>query len=81
MITKEKYSFKNVLTAVKKLSAEERQLLRLKLFSNDVLDEMKTVENNLKKQRREVKKSDDEIVTLTNSIRNKKYANAKKMLH
>ena len=81
MITKEKSSFKNVLTAVKKLSAEERQLLRLKLFSNDVLDEMKAFESNLKKQEKKIKKSDNEIVLLTTSIRKRKYANAKKMLH
>jgi len=74
-------SFKNVLSAVKKLSAEEKQLLRLQLFSADALSEMKAFEARLKKKKKPVKKTDDEIVSLTTTIRRKRYANAKKMLH
>ena len=73
--------FKNVLSAVKKLSAEEKQLLRLQLFSADALGEMKAFELQFGKKRKRLKKTDDEIVKLTTSIRRKKYANAKKMLH
>lgn len=74
-------SFKNVLSAVKKLTEEERQLLRLQLFSADALSEMKAFEMQLKKRKKRTRKTDDEIVNLTTSIRRKKYANAKKMLH
>jgi predicted RNase H-like nuclease len=74
-------SFKNVLSAVKKLSAEEKQLLRLELFAADALSEMKNFESQLKKKKKPVKKTDDEIVSLTTSIRRKKNANTKKMLH
>ena len=74
-------SFKTVLSAAKKLSIEEKQILRLQLFSTDALSEMKAFEAQLKKKKSLVKKIDEEIVNLTTSIRNKKYANAKKMLH
>jgi hypothetical protein len=74
-------SFKNVLSAVKKLSAEERQLLHMKLFAADAISEMKVFEAQLKKKKKPVKMTDDEIVSLTTSIRRKKHPNAKKMLH
>lgn len=74
-------NFRTALCAVKKLSAEEKQLLRLQVFTNDVLAEMKAFENQLKKKKAFIKKTDEEIVSITNSIRRKKYANAKKMLH
>lgn len=74
-------SFKNILSAAKKLSAEEKQLLRLQLFATDAVGEMKAFESQLKKKKKTVKKADEEIVNLTTSIRRKKYANAKKMLH
>ncbi len=70
-----------MLSAVKKLSAEEKQLLRLQLFSADALSEMKSFELQLKKSKKPVKKTEGEIVSITTSIRSKKYANAKKMLH
>lgn len=74
-------SFKNILSAAKKLTPEEKQLLRLQLFAKDSLSEMKAFELKLKKKKKRVKKSDEEIVNLTTSIRRKNYANAKKMLH
>jgi hypothetical protein len=80
-VKKEIFSFKTVLSAVKKLSAEEKQLLRLQLFATDALSEMKAFEIQLKKKKSLVKKTDSEIVSLTTSIRKKKYANTKKMLH
>jgi hypothetical protein len=74
-------AFKNILSAAKKLSAEEKQLLRLQLFAADALSEMKAFELRLKKKKKPLKKSDEEIVSITTSIRRKKHANAKKMLH
>jgi peptidoglycan hydrolase CwlO-like protein len=74
-------SYKDVLSAVKKLSAEEKQLLRLQLFASDTLSEMKAFELQLKKAKKQVKKTDDEIAALTNSIRRKNYAHTKKMPH
>ncbi len=74
-------SYKIVLNAVKKLSLEEKQLLRLQLFTQDALNEMKSFELELKKKKTSIKKTDAEIVALTTSIRKKNYANTKKMLH
>lgn len=74
-------SFKTLLSAAKKLSTEEKQLLRLQLFAADALHEMKAFEMQLKKKRKLVTKADDEIVSITTSIRKKKYADAKKMLY
>jgi hypothetical protein len=73
--------FKTILSAAKKLSAEEKQLLRMQLFAADALSEMKAFELRLKKKRKPVKKTDEEIVSIITSIRRKKHANAKKMLH
>ncbi len=75
------HSFKDILSAAKKLSAEEKQLLRMQLFAADALSEMKAFESELKKRKKQVKKTDEEIVKITTSIREKNYANAKKMLH
>jgi hypothetical protein len=71
------FSFKSVLSAVKKLSTEEKQLLHLQLFSTNALHEMKQFESALKKNKKAVKKSDEDIVTLTTSYRKKQYANTK----
>jgi hypothetical protein len=71
------FSFKSVLSAVKKLSTEEKQLLHLQLFSTDALHKMKQFESALKKNKKAVKKSDEDIVTLTTSYRKKQYANTK----
>lgn len=49
-IKTEASSFKTVLSAVKKLSAEEKQLLRLELFAADALSEMRAFELQLKKK-------------------------------
>ena len=74
-------SFKTVLSAVKKLSVAEKQLLRLQIFATDALAEMKSFELQLKKNKKPVKKTDDEIVSITTSIRRKRNASSKKMLH
>ncbi len=80
-IKKRSSAFRNVLSSAKKLSAEEKQLLRLQLFVSDVLKEMKAFESGLKKKKPAVKKTDDEIVSLITSIRRKRHARASKMLH
>lgn len=79
--TKPSSSLKTVLSAARKLSIEEKQLLKLQLFSADALSELKAFEAQLKKKKSLVKKTDEEIVGLTTSIRRKRYANTKKMLH
>jgi hypothetical protein len=80
-IKKETQSFKTLLSAAKKLTAEEKQLLRLQLFAADTLSDMKVFELQLKQKKPLIKKSDTAIVTLTNTIRNNRYAQAKKMLY
>jgi hypothetical protein len=70
-------SFKSVLSAAKKLSAEEKQLLHLQLFSNNALNDMKQFELALKKNKKAIKKSDEEIVSITKNYRRKQYANTK----
>jgi adenine-specific DNA methylase len=70
-------SFKSVLSAAKKLSAEEKQLLHLQLFSSNALNEMKQFELALKKNKKAIKKSDDDIVSLTTKYRRKQYGNTK----
>lgn len=74
-------SFKTVLSAVKKFSVAEKQLLRLQVFATDALAEMKSFELQLKKNKKPVKRLDDEIVSITTSIRRKRNASSKKMLH
>lgn len=76
-----KPALNELLSAIKKLSVEEKQLLRLQLFANDALAEMKAFELKLKKKKTPRKKSDEDIVKLTTSIRRRRYANPKKMLH
>ncbi len=61
-------SFSAIFSAVKKLSVEERQLLRLELFSSDLVEEMKVFETQLKKKKQLLKKTDNEIVGITKSI-------------
>ena len=73
--------YKTALSAIQKLTIEEKQLLRLQLFATDALAEMKAFESLLKKKKPLVKKTGAEIVNITNSIRRKQYANSKKMLH
>jgi len=72
---------KTLLSAIKKLSVEEKQFLRLQLLTPDALSDMKAFEAQLKKKKSLAKKTDEEIVSLTTSIRRRKYINAKKMLH
>jgi ATP-dependent protease HslVU (ClpYQ) peptidase subunit len=78
---KETTSFKTLLSAAKKLTAEEKQLLRLQLFAADALSDMKAFEQQLKQKKTLIKKSDTAIVKLTKTIRDSKYAKAQKMLY
>ena len=67
-------SFKAILSAVKKLSPEEKQLLHLKLFGGKAILQLKQFEIELRKNKPVIKKSDSEIVSLTASIRKRQYA-------
>ncbi len=51
------------MAAAKKLSAEEKQQLKVKLFVNDIIKELKAFETAIKKRKPVIKKSDDEIVS------------------
>ena len=58
-----------ILSAAKKLSMEEKQLLRIKLFAKEGIKEMKEFEATLKKNRKPIKKKDAEIVRIVKAIR------------
>ena len=58
-----------ILSAAKKLSMEEKQLLRIKLFAKEGIKEMKEFEAALKKHRKPIKKKDTEIVSIVKAIR------------
>lgn len=77
----QKPALKELLSAINKLSEEEKQLLRMQLFAGDALAEVKAFEAKLKMKKTLRKKSDEDIVKLTTSIRRKRYATSKKMLH
>lgn len=71
---KKTVSLNDVLAAAKKLSLEEKNLLRIKLFGNDIINELKAFETAMKKKKGVIKKSDDEIVTAVKKIRAKNAA-------
>lgn len=81
LIAKKKISFKSLLSAAQNLSVEEKQLLRLQLFGNEAIDEMKAFEKALQNKKPVTKKSDKEIVTLIKTIRSDNNEKRKKMLH
>jgi hypothetical protein len=62
-------SLNGVLAAAKKLSTEEKQLLRMKLFANDAIKEMKAFEAAMKKKRKPIKRKDAEIVSIVKATR------------
>jgi dihydroxyacetone kinase len=68
---KKTVSLNGVLAAAKKLNAEEIQLLKVKLFGNDIINELKAFETAMKKRRTAIKKTDDEIVSAVKKIRAK----------
>ena len=68
---KKAVSLNGVLAAAKKLSVEEKQILRIKLFSNDIIKEAKAFDAAMKKSKPFVKKSDEEIVKAVRKIRAK----------
>jgi hypothetical protein len=67
-------SLKVVSNAIENLSIEDRQLLRLKFFSNDAFEEMKAFEKKIKKNRMPVKIADNKIVDIIKSIRKRRNA-------
>jgi hypothetical protein len=68
---KKAVSLNGILAAAKKLSAEERQILRIKLFSDDILKEAKAFDAFMKKRKPLIKKTDEEIVKAIKKIRSK----------
>lgn len=66
---KKTVSLNGVLAAARKLNAEEKQMLKVKLFGNDIISELKAFETAMKKRKPQVKKSDDEIVAAVKKIR------------
>jgi hypothetical protein len=71
---KKTVSLSGVLAAARKLNAEEKQMLKVKLFGNDIINELKAFESAMKKRKTLVKKSDDEIVAAVKKIRAKNAA-------
>ena len=71
---KKNVSLNSVLAAAKKLNAEEIQLLKVKLFGDEIINELKAFESALKKRKSVIKKSDDEIVSAVKKIRAKNAA-------
>jgi hypothetical protein len=71
---KKTVSLNGVLAAAKKLNAEEIQLLKVKLFGNDIINELKMFETAMKKRKTAVKKPDAEIVRAVKKIRAKNAA-------
>ncbi len=71
---KKTVSLDGVLAAAKKLNAEEIQLLKVKLFGNDIINELKAFEAAIKKKKMTVRKSDAEIVNTIKKIRAKNAA-------
>jgi hypothetical protein len=71
---KKNVSLNSVLAAAKKLNAEEIQLLKVKLFGDEIINELKAFESAMKKRKPAVKKSDDEIVSAVKKIRAKNAA-------
>jgi len=69
---KKTVSLNDVLAAAKKLSLEEKQLFKVKLFGNYIINEFKAFETAMKKRKGVIKKSDDEIVAAVKKIRLKK---------
>ena len=67
-------SLKVVSNAIKNLSIEDRQLLKLKFFSNDAFEEMKAFEKKLKNNQKPVNIDDREIVDMIKLIRKRRNA-------
>ena len=66
---KKTVSLNGVFGDAKKLNAEEQQLLKVKLFGNDIIKELKVFESEMKKGKTIIKKSGAEIVSAVNKIR------------
>lgn len=67
-------SLKVVSNAIENLSIEDRQLLKLKFFSNDAFEEMKAFEKKLKNNQKPVNIDDREIVDMVKLIRKRRNA-------
>ena len=67
-------SLKVVSNAIENLSIEDRQLLKMKFFSNDAFEEMKAFEKKLKNNQKPVNIDDREIVDMVKLIRKRRNA-------
>lgn len=68
-VKKKTVSLNGVWADAKKLNVEEQQLLKIKLFGNDIIRELKVFESEMKRRKTISKKSEAEIVTAVNKIR------------
>jgi len=59
----------DVLASAKKLTAEEKHVLKIKLFGADLLKQARAFDTAMKKKRPLVKKTDEEIVKAVRKIR------------
>ncbi|HSN60225.1 MAG TPA: hypothetical protein VLR49_04785 [Ferruginibacter sp.] len=71
---KKNTSLNSILAAAKRLSAEEKQQLKVKLFGDDIINELKAFEAAMKKRKPVIKKSDEEIVNAVKKLRVKNAA-------
>lgn len=71
---KKKTSLNGILAAAKKLNAEDKQLLRMKLFGADIIKEARAFDAAMKKRKPAIKKTDEEIVKAVRKIRTKNAA-------
>ena len=68
---KKAVSLSGVLRDAKKLNEEEHQLLKIKLFGNDIIKELKVFESEMKKRKTVIKKPDAEVVSAVKKTRAK----------
>lgn len=66
---KKNTQLKRIIADALKLSAEEKQVLKMKVFGDDAFLQLKAFEKEMRKKRKPVKKSDAEIVSIIKKIR------------
>lgn len=71
---KKNVSLNDVLAAAKKLTVEEKHLLKMKLFGDEFIKQARAFDAAMKKKRPSVKKTDEEIVKAVRKIRAKNAA-------
>jgi hypothetical protein len=71
---KKNVSLSGVLAAAKKLTVEDKHLLKMKLFGDEFIKQARAFDVAMKKKRPSVKKTDEEIVKSVRRIRAKNAA-------